>query len=154
MLPSVIRDQLKVYLIGKNVSAMAVKLKQEIADIPEITMTGVLSDEEFENVFSKIDVLVCPSREDPMPAVTVEAMMNRIPCIVSDMVGTSAYIREGVEGCIFQSQDACGLAEKIEWCVEHREQLEAMGREARILYEKYFSMDIFERNLIELVESF
>ncbi|MEY8336989.1 glycosyltransferase family 4 protein [Lachnospiraceae bacterium 62-35] len=152
-LPLYIRERLKVYMIGKNVSAMAKEIMQEILYIPEIFMTGVLAPAEFEEIFSEIDVLICPSREDPMPAVVSEAMRSKIPCIVSDAVGTARYIHEGVEGWIFQSGNAEELAKKIEWCVHHKSQLQSIGINARKLYEKYFSMDVFERNLLTLIKT-
>lgn len=152
-LPGYVRESLQVYMIGKNVSAMAVSIMQELVNIPEVTMTGALESEEFEKIFNEVDVLVCPSREDPMPAVVSEAMRNAMPCIVSDSVGTAEYIQDGVEGWTFRSEDVNELAGRIRKCVEHKEQLKKMGANARKLYEKYFSMDMFERNLLGLIEN-
>ena len=117
-------------------------------------MTGALDAEEFDKIFNRIDILVCPSREDPMPAAVTEAIRSRIPCIVSEAVGTADYIHDGVEGWLFQNENASELAEKLKWCVEHESRIEEIGRNARGVYEKYFSMEAFENSLIELVEDF
>lgn len=149
-----IRERMQVYIIGKDASVMAADIRQEIEDIPEITMTGALDAEEFDKIFNRIDILVCPSREDPMPAAVTEAIRSRIPCIVSEAVGTADYIHDGVEGWLFQNENASELAEKLKWCVEHESRIEEIGRNARGVYEKYFSMEAFENSLIELVEDF
>lgn len=152
-LPLHVRERLQVYIIGKDTSVMAGNIRQEIDHVPEVMMTGALDTEEFEQIFNRIDVLVCPSREDPMPAAVTEAMRSGIPGIVSDTVGTAGYIRDGVEGWLFRNEDTVELAEKIEWCVEHKDQIEQTGRNARSVYEKYFSMEAFEDRLMELIEN-
>lgn len=150
-LPVQIRENLQVYIIGKDTSVMAGNIRREISHIPEIIMTGALDTEEFDRIFNRIDVLVCPSREDPMPAAVTEAMRSGIPGIVSDTVGTAGYIHDGVEGWVFRNEDDGELAEKIRWCVEHRDQIRQAGRNARGVYEKYFSMEAFERRLMEII---
>ena len=150
-LPVHIRESLQVYIIGKDTSAMASDIRKAIRNIPEVIMTGALDTEEFDAIFDRMDVLVCPSREDPMPAAVTEAMRSGIPGIVSDSVGTAGYIRDGVEGWLFRNEDAGELAEKIKWCVEHEDQIGQAGRNARIVYEKYFSMEAFEYHLMDLI---
>ena len=96
------------------------------------------------------DVFICPSRQDPMPTAAAEAMMHSIPCIVSDTAGTAAYIEDEKNGLVFHSEDAGQLATKIEWCVQDKDKIEHMGKEAHKLYASYFSMEVFEKQLLEL----
>ena len=97
------------------------------------------------------DVLICPSRQDSMPTVAAEAMMHSVPCIISDVTGTAEYIHDERDGIIFPAGDAQALAGKIEWCVDNMIQLENMGKQARKLYERYFSMSVFEERLMQVV---
>lgn len=145
------RERAVFYLVGQDTSLLAGKVREEAADMPEIIMTGPVGREEIGWMLWGADVMVCPSREDPMPTVTAEAMSYGVPCIVSDAVGTAGYIKEGEDGLIFESEDAEGLAEKIRWCIEHRDRLEQMGKNARRIYERYFSMNVFEKRLMEIV---
>lgn len=87
-----------------------------------------------------------------MPTVAAEAMMHSIPCIVSDASGMAGYITEGENGWTFTSQNIQELAEKIEWCCRHREETVQAGEKARMLYEELFSMEVFERNLLALID--
>lgn len=61
-------------------------------DIPEIIMTGTMDRKGIHDILECADVMVCPSREDPMPTVAAEAMMHKVSCIVLDATGTAEYI--------------------------------------------------------------
>ena len=151
-LPDEIRERAVFYLVGQNSSMMAQQLKTEIASMPEVAMTGIVNRERIDELLCEADVLICPSREDPMPTVAAEAMMHGVPCIVSDVTGTAAYIQEGTDGFIFACGDDEELSTKIAWCVEHKTKLADIGCRSRKIYENYFSMEIFERDLMCIVE--
>ena len=83
-----------------------------------------------------------------MPTVCAEAMMHCVPCLVSDATGTAAYISDGVDGMIFKSEDTDKLREKILWCIKNRDIVKSMGDGAYKVYEKIFSVEAFEKNLL------
>lgn len=141
------------YLVGQDTSLLAEQIRESAASIPEVTVTGPKGREEIEGILSCADVMICPSREDPMPTVAAEAMMHSVPCILSDAAGTAAYITEGKNGFTFCSGDVWELAGKIRWCIENRERLVQMGIHARTVYEERFSMDVFEGHMKQIVES-
>lgn len=151
LLEKEVRERAVFYLIGQNTSLLATQIRDEIKQMAEMIMTGPVEREEIDKMLRNADVMICPSREDPMPTVAAEAMSYGVPCIVSDVTGTAAYINEGKDGLIFESEDPKMLARKIRWCVENRDKLEQMGKKARRIYEKYFSMEVFEKNVIEIV---
>ncbi|MDE5718698.1 MAG: glycosyltransferase family 4 protein, partial [Lachnospiraceae bacterium] len=154
MLEKSIREKAVFYLVGQDTSLLAGKLKEQAGDISEMVVTGPVGREELETILNRADVMICPSREDPMPTVAAEAMMHSVPCIVSHVVGTAAYIKEEEDGLIFQSENAFELSAKIRWCVEHRDRIERMGKGARQIFERQFSMNVFEKKLTEIVEKF
>lgn len=150
-LPGKERERAIFYLVGQDSSVMAQQIKCEIDDVPEMVVTGVVSREKIDEILESADVLLCPSREDPMPTVAAEAMMHAVPCIVSDATGTASYIEDGVDGLVFASEAVDELAQKIEWCIINRDKLTGMGSKARGLYEKVFSMKAFEKNLLKVM---
>lgn len=145
------REKAEFFLVGQDSSLMAQRLKQETKDCGYITYTGTVGRKEIDMLLEKADVLICPSREDPMPTVAAEAMMHGVPCILSDAAGTAEYVHDGVDGFIFHSQDAAELSERISWCVKHRGRLHDMGKLARKIYVSVFSKEVFENGLMELV---
>ncbi len=151
LLPEEIRRDCEFLLIGQDTSLLAQELKRRAIDIPEIRVIGTVGREEIHRLLEESDLLILPSREDPMPTVAAEAMMHSLPCIVSDHAGTAGYLTDGLDGFIFKSEDSRSLAEKIGWCFRHREAVREAGKHARMLYQKVFSMETFEKNLLALV---
>lgn len=153
MLDESAREKAVFYLVGQDTSLLAERIKEQARDFSGVTVTGPVDREELGKILSRADVMVCPSREDPMPTVAAEAMMHGVPCILSDAVGTAAYIQDG-DGLVFENENAQELSAKIKWCVEHRDRLGQMGKNARRIYEQHFSMDVFEENLARVIGAF
>ena len=135
-------------VFADNVKRMASKLYGEVEFIPPI------GRQEIHNILDTVDVFVCPSRVDTMSIASTEAMQHAIPCIVSNSVGIATYIQDGVDGIVFNCGDASELALKIKWCLQNKNSLNNMGKLSRKIYEKYFSMEIFEDNLLSIVDDF
>lgn len=114
---------------------------------PSIKIMGMLTREEIYQVFPKIDVVVCPSREDCLPIVMTEAMMYGKICIASNGTGTADFITEGENGFVVPVEDVQALSKKMQWILENKTQLEHIGKNARKTYEQYFSMEVFGDNL-------
>ena len=150
-LPESVKERTQFYLVGQNTSRMAQEIKTAICGMPEFVMTGTMDRKGIHQVLACADMMICPSREDPMPTVAAEAMMHRVPCMVSDATGTASYIEEEVNGMVFRSGDERDLANRICWCVEHSEKLSDMGIRARAIYDTYFSLAAFEKKIRELL---
>ncbi|MBD5471147.1 MAG: glycosyltransferase family 4 protein [Lachnospiraceae bacterium] len=151
-LPDDIRNSSEFYIVGHNNTLFGEKISKESEDVGNIIITGSVDRKKIHEMLSASDILICPSRQDPMPTVAAEAMMHSVPCIVSDITGTAAYIHDGDDGFVFQCENAHALAEKIEWCVNNKYRLESMGKKARTLYENRFSMATFEKRFLEITE--
>ena len=147
-----VRQRSRFYIVGHKDTMFGEQIQDKSADISEIIFTGSVDRERIHELLIGSDILICPSRQDPMPTVAAEAMMHSVPCIVSDMTGTAAYIQDGKDGFVFPNEDAQSLAEKMEWCVNNRDKLESVGKRARKIYEKHFSMAVFEKRLLMIVK--
>ncbi len=110
-------------------------------------MMGLLTREEIYSIFPQIDVVVCTSREDPLPIVMTEGMMFGKVCITTDNTGTADFIQEGENGFIIPSENADALRERMEWILNNKDKLDGIGQKARKTYEKYFTMEVFGENL-------
>lgn len=150
-LPDNVRQQSEFYIVGYNETLFGEQIRSESAKIEEIVFTGNVGREKIHELLSSSDVLICPSRQDPMPTVATEAMMHSVPCILSDATGTAAYIHDEVDGFVVPCGNVPVLTDKIEWCVKNKEQLGRMGKRARKLYEEYFSLSAFENRFMEMI---
>ena len=146
-----IRKRARFIFVGENTSLLAKEIMESAKDISEIIISGPVGRNEINCILEQTDILVCPSREDPMPTVAAEAMMHSIPCLISDTAGTAEYIRDGIDGIIFPSENVNRLRSALEDCIVGKFDLQIMGNNARRVYEKYFSMDAFEERLMSLI---
>lgn len=147
-----VNEKVEFILIGQKTSFMAQELEERIENINSINMIGTVEREEIHSILEQTDVLICPSREDPMPTVCAEAMMHEVPCLVSSATGTAEYITDGYNGLIFESENVEQLKDSILWCINNRAKLEEMGKHAYEIYDKVFSEKAFEKNLLKYVE--
>lgn len=151
-LPQEVREKAVFYFVGQDSSVMARQIKQKIQTIPQVVLTGTVNRTQIDEILNKADVLVCPSRQDPMPTVAAEAMMNSVPCLISDAAGTAAYLTDGENGMIFKSEDIDELSQKLEMCIRQPGRLGEMGMKARKVYENRFSMEVFETAVLRIVK--
>jgi glycosyltransferase, family 1 len=149
-----IRMRCEFWIIGREVNErFAAKVKAQAANVPEVQFRGLLDRRAIQKAYQEIDVLVCPSLEESMSIVTIEAMMNRRPNIVSDQTGIAKFITDGESGLIFRAGDGAALAEKMTWLAEDEEKRRSIGEKARELYEREFSPTTFEKDLRHVVDA-
>lgn len=135
------------WLIGNNKSVYAENLLAEVSELDYIKIKGEVGRAEMKKKLSEIDVVVSASREDSLPIVITEGMMNGKICIISDAVGSVKYIRNMYNGIVFKSQNVDELADRMIWCFDNRKKLSLIGKRARKTYEDYFSIDVFADRL-------
>lgn len=150
-LPQEALGKVHVSIIGSQQSAYATAVREAAKGLEQVAFLQAVDRAGIHKVLEGADLLVCPSRTDCMPVVVCEGMQHGLPCIVSDATGTAAYINDGVDGFVVKSEDAVHLSDKLLWCISHPKELAAMGKKARLVYERYFSMEVFEGNLLRLI---
>lgn len=139
--------------IGDNQNSFAKQLMHDAHDAKlPIEFKGSLSHDEAIAMIKISDVVICASREETMSAAIIEGMMLGKICITTDNTGIADYITDGVNGFITPVSDACFLARKMMHIMEKYEELSYIKYNARKLYEKYFSMHVFENRVSNLFE--
>ncbi len=147
------QERLEVLMVGS-----VLKAEQNYWDTQEslvkglenVRMIGEVSQKELAQIYQGLDVLVCPSRDDPMPIVVTQAMMYGKVCIISENVGQVEFIRQGENGFIFHSQDE--LTALLKWVVDNKDKMADIGKRARQIYEQNFSDWVMEEKLRLFIE--
>ncbi|MCI8597607.1 MAG: glycosyltransferase family 4 protein [Lachnospiraceae bacterium] len=149
------KKNVQFWIIGSmGIDEYCTKIKKMVSKNEKIKIIGPLTRSEICEVYRNIDVVVCPSLEDPLPIVATEGMMYGKTCIVSDKTGTASYLKNGETGFICKAGDPSDLSEKMRYIIHNQNKLQGIGREARKIYDKYFSMESFgERLEIALKET-
>ncbi len=136
-------SSIQIYLIGKLLDTTADKdygnqIISCIKDFPCVEYLGEKEQDELASIYEEIDVLICPSRNDPMPIVVSEALQRGILCVVSTEVGQTEYINNGKNGFVFENESAEELAEIMMMLIKNREEIYSIGQEGKEIYYKYF----------------
>ena len=143
----------RFYIIGGfGKDKFSESILQCVKEYNNIVITGNLTREEMDKIYSEIDVVVCPSREETMSIVLTESMMYGKPCISSDSTGMADYIINGVNGFVCRTEDADDLCEKMRYFIHNPEDINRMGSEGRKTYETYFTMDKFADRLCDMMK--
>ena len=85
---------------------------------------------ELYLMYRRASVLVFPSLCDGFGMVITEAMAHGLPVITTPNTAAPDLITNGEDGLIVPIRDADALAEAMQWCLDHPEDLATMGERA------------------------
>lgn len=93
----------------------------------------------MSDFYKKLDCLVMPSVEEAFGLVALEAMINKLPCIVSSCSGVSEIIEDGESGFIFDIKNNASknLAHKMSKIIKNPEKVEKCINNAHKIAQKY-----------------
>lgn len=140
---------IRIHVVGAPMdTGIAKKLSKE--DNATVICHGEMAHDELMQLFPRMDLLLCPSLDDPMPIVCTEAFQLGIPVLVSDHTGTASFIRDGENGFIVNAGDASSLADGLRRVVAKRADLKAIGAAAFEIYNNNFSFESFSKRLSQI----
>lgn len=154
-MPEEYRNRLKVIFVGRmdeNDGVFAGRIKRQTEQLNNLQWISELSQEKLEELYSNIDILVCPSRDDPMPIVVTQAMMHEKICVISECVGQAEFIKQRKNGFVFPNEDAETLTEILIWILDHRDKCTVIGQISREVYKEEFSEEVMERELSKILK--
>jgi glycosyltransferase involved in cell wall biosynthesis len=116
------------------------------ADGSPLTMVPRLSGEALLQLIRGARFLVWPSEGfyETFGLVAIEAFACGVPVIASGLGAMAEIVTDGFTGVHFRPSDPADLAGKVEWAWSHPEELERMGRMARLEFESKYTR---EKNL-------
>lgn len=130
----------------------AVKKLQQ--DYPSnVTMITEVSRKEIRDIYRQSDVVVCTSRDDPMPVFMTESLMLSRPVICSEYTGTYSLITNNKNGLVYHSNSAEELAVMLKFAIDNPEKMKDIGRNGRKVYEEHFTEDAFRDKLYKIIEN-
>lgn len=104
--------------------------------------------------YSVFDAFVLPSGEpEPFGGVVMEAMSMGLPVIGSSLGGTTEQVEDGWNGYLFENKDPVDLAAKIELLLNDPQKLKEFGERSTERMEKLFSLQLHEKNILDLYSS-
>ncbi len=144
------RKRAEFWLVGAG--EMAEETLRKVSEYPCIKILGEIEHRKIPELYSRIDAVVCCSRQESMSVVVAEGCMYKKLVLVSDAAGIAEYVTDGEDGLIFESENVSQLASLISWVLAHEEQAKRMGNMARKIYERNFTMEVFQKHLLEAMK--
>lgn len=96
-----------------------------------VTFTGQVFHNEIPQLLAAADVFVFPSLGEGLSLSVLEAASCGLPLIVSENSGANDLMSGEQQGFVIPVQSVSALTDAMRWFVDHREQIEPMGRRAR-----------------------
>ncbi len=101
-IPKNVRDNIEVLIVGSpNNEIIYKKIRQ--SKYKCMQLIGAVTHNKLLSFMKGMDILLCPSIDDPMPIVCTEAFMLSKPVIVGSNTGTAAFVEDGENGFIVES---------------------------------------------------
>lgn len=117
-----------------------------------IDFKGWISHDGLDRLYRECTMAVVPSVwPEPFGIVGIEAMAYERPVVAFDVGGIPEWLQHGQTGFLVKAGDESGLAERINFLLEHPGTARKMGAEARLLVERRF---IAEAHMELLASSF
>lgn len=91
-----------------------------------VVFHGSVSRAEMVRAYQEASVLVFPTLCDGFGMVAAEALAHGVPVITTPNAGAADLIVEGRNGFLVPPGDTAALAERMQWCLDHPQDLLAM----------------------------
>jgi glycosyltransferase involved in cell wall biosynthesis len=121
------------------------------AKTPNVHFHGWLEHSRVLEIFQASTLLLVPSTWHEVFGLTViEAYSCGLPVIASRIGGLTEIVSDGRTGLHFTSGDSLDLAAKVNWACAHPAEMERMGRNARIEYDRKYTGELAHSLLMKV----
>lgn len=104
------------------------ELKEKYAK--DVDFVGMILHDSLPGILQNYDVMVFPSLGEGFGLSIIEAMACGLPVVSTTNTGANDFIKDGENGFIVPIQDADAIADKMQWFMNHREEIPRMGKNA------------------------
>ena len=163
----ILLDACKI-LMGKNIPFRCVYIggegdvcsKQLIEKISQygledlVEYQGKKYEWDKELAFLDSDVFAFPTyyQSECFPLVNLEAIQHSLPIVSTKEGGIPDIVVDGVNGFIVPNKNSKALADKLEILITNPELRNEMGLAGKKMYEEKFTLDIFEKRMVEILQ--
>ncbi len=128
------------------------KMVYQLDLINEVSYQGQKYELEKEKVLYESNIFAFPSNYDCYPLVLLEAMQHSLPITSTNEGGIPDVVLDGVNGFLVPKHNSNVLAEKLEILIKDSELRIKMGLAGKKIYEEKFTLEIFEKRMVEILQ--
>jgi glycosyltransferase involved in cell wall biosynthesis len=145
-------DRMPLKIVGDG--PLAEIVARDIRRLKNVEWLGRRPREQALDLMKGARVLILPSIcYENFPLVVAEAFAVGLPIIASDLGSLASLVDPGRTGLLFRPSDPKDLADKVEWALNHPNELASMSREARAEFEAKYTAERNYERLLSIYES-
>ncbi|MGT2481422.1 glycosyltransferase [Methylobacterium oryzae CBMB20] len=153
-LPHACRAGLELRLFGRTLDAAFADVVSNLANESEnIFQKGEISEADYIEELSKVDIVLIPSRDDTLPFVSLDALSMGKILIVSRATGTSEWLEDGVSAYILERNDPAEISSVLLRIISDPQAWATIQDNARNCFVENFSWDGYSRRILDLVDA-
>lgn len=147
-----IKSEKKLVIAGgiSDTAGYGKKLEELAADDERIIFTGFVQGRVLEELYSNCFVYCLPSDLEGMPLSLLEAMSYGNCCLTSNIAECVEVVED--KGVTFQRGNVDSLREKLEWLINHEEEVEKYKNEASPFITKKYNWDDVVENTMRVYQ--
>jgi glycosyltransferase involved in cell wall biosynthesis len=152
------RYRFRVTFVGEVVTPDQISIRKRVEDVVQslgitsiVTFQDNVPYSEMGDLYGSHDVFVLPASNEPAAISVLEALGQGIPVICSDTCGTRTYIRDGVDGFVFTSNDKSSLVTILEKFLSNPDICNLMSINALKGAQNNISTNIYYARFMEMV---
>lgn len=132
------------------------KIYKEILVMQELYPDNIIyiekiPHEHMNKLYKLTDVVICSSRDDPLPTFITEALLNSVICICSENTGFYGLFKDGVNGFLYENNNTKKLSQIISDIVINIQNMENIKSAGYTLYKDNLSIEAFEGKLLNII---
>ncbi len=139
LIPDSVRLNFIVWIVGDGDKRGDLeKLVKEHGVQDNFRLFGKQPYEELADFYRNADVFVFPTLNDYGGMVSFEALSYGMPLLLSQYAGASKdIVAPGKNGFVFDPYDLSAFAERLTWCIQHRNQLTGFRAQSLQIAKRY-----------------
>ena len=142
---------LRIVGSGAGLASLSELIKTEGLE-GKVTVTGFVPDDKLLEAYQHCGVFCMPSTGEGFGLVYAEAEACARPVVVSTYGGAPETVIDGETGLLADPNDIEANARALAKILGNPELADEMGRKGRLLAERAFSPETFERNVLKVIE--
>jgi len=154
-MPAVVRKfpHAKFIVSGKGQSNEMKKLvmhAEKLGVINNIVFTGYYPDAKLPRLYQTADVFAFSTFYENLPFAVLEALSTGLPVVTTNVGGIPEMIENGKNGFLVQPFNSGELADRILYCLEHRQTAAEMAFWARKIIEERFDWRLIVQKVLKV----
>ena len=109
--------------------------------------------DEVPRYYFANDLFVLPSKSEQASVSCLDALSYGLPTISTSRNGTASYIKSGITGEVFQTNDSNDLANKIEIYLKNPNLIAEQGKNALLDIEQEFGFENYYRKFMQIINN-